>query len=110
MIRTNTYNHTFVATCPSDGEKIIYSLKIKAQETIMVEHIKTATALIKKGMQEQIADDLFLRFGGEQKLTGTHQGVLIISRRTEKAKKEISPTLSSCYCDLVHTTCSHCKG
>lgn len=109
MIAINEYQHTFVATCPNDGDQIIYELVIRTKETIMVEHIKTATALIKKGIHEQIADDLFLRFGGDQELTAVHQGLRIKSKRTNE-KKEVLPTLSSCYCDLIHTTCSHCKG
>ncbi|AOX26861.1 TPA: hypothetical protein ACNH9H_001786 [Pseudomonas aeruginosa] len=45
----NTYRHTFAATCPSDGDVIMYSLEIRSQTMIRVEHIKTATALIKHG-------------------------------------------------------------
>jgi len=77
----NEYQHTFVATCPNDGDQIIYELVILSPVTIMVEHIKTATALIKKGIHEQIADDLFLSFGGYQELTAIHQGVRIKSLR-----------------------------
>lgn len=82
VISINEYQHTFVATCPNDGDQIIYDLVIRSSTTIMVEHIKTATALIKKGIHEQIADDLFLRFGGEQELTATHQGVRLKSLRS----------------------------
>ncbi|MNP17897.1 hypothetical protein D3C76_1103460 [compost metagenome] len=42
---------------------------------IRVEHIKTATALIKQG--EQIADHLAERFGGEQVIKAVHQGAEI---------------------------------
>lgn len=73
----NIYRHTFVATCPSDGESIIYRLEIKTTKVIMVEHIKTATDLIKTGYHEQIADQLYDRFGGEHKILATHQGVEI---------------------------------
>lgn len=81
MISMNTYRHTFVATCPSDGESIIYRLEIKAPKVIMVEHIRAATALIKKGYHEQIADQLHERFGGEQRIVATHQGVEIETLR-----------------------------
>lgn len=81
MIAVNIYQHTFVATCPSDGESIIYRLEIKAPKVIMVEHIRTATALIKKGYHEQIADQLHDRFGGEQLIVATHQGVEIQTLR-----------------------------
>ena len=81
MIGLNIYRHTFIAECPSDGDSIIYRLEIKAPKVIMVEHIRTATALIKKGYHEQIADQLHDRFGGEQRIVATHQGVEIETLR-----------------------------
>ncbi|WP_122672577.1 hypothetical protein [Pseudomonas viridiflava] len=74
---SNTYRHTFKAVCPSDGETIIYRLEIRSSAVIMVEHIKTATALIKSGYHERIADDFSERFGGDQTMIATHQGVEI---------------------------------
>lgn len=71
----NIYTHTFAATCPSDGETIIYTLEIRSLKMIHVEHIKVATALIKKGWHEQIADRLSESLGGEQTITAIHQGV-----------------------------------
>lgn len=71
----NIYRKTFVAVCPNDGEAIIYDLKIETYRTIFVEHINTATALIKAGFQEAIADDLHRQFGGLQTIQATHQGV-----------------------------------
>lgn len=73
----NIYRHSFTAVCPADGEVIIYRLEIKSPIMIHVEHIKTATALIKKGWHEQIADDLAKCLGGDQTITATHQGVEI---------------------------------
>lgn len=73
----NTYRHTFAAVCPSDGETIVYRLELKSLSMIHVEHIKTATALIKKGWHEQIADRLAETFGGDQTIIATHQGVEI---------------------------------
>ncbi len=73
----NIYRHTFTATCPSDGDTIIYSWEIRSNRVVMVEHIKTATALIKSGYHERIADELLERFGGDQKIIATHQGVEI---------------------------------
>ena len=81
MISMNTYRHTFVATCPSGGDSIVYSLEIKGPAIIMVEHIRTATALIKRGYHEQIADQLHERFGGEQRIVAVHQGVQIETLR-----------------------------
>jgi hypothetical protein len=73
----NIYRHTFSAVCPSDGETIIYQMEIRSLAMIHVEHIKTATALIKKGWHEAIADRLSESLGGEQTITATHQGVEI---------------------------------
>lgn len=42
---------------------------------IPVEHIVTATMLIKQGFHEQIADELHRRFGGRQVLQAHHHGV-----------------------------------
>lgn len=80
----NIYKHWFVAICPNDGEHIYYRLQIRTPKTILVEHIRTATALIKKGFQEQIADQLFDQFGGDLRLFGTHQGVEIESVRLDE--------------------------
>lgn len=44
---------------------------------IHVEHIRAATALIKKGWHEQIADRLSESLGGDQTIIATHQGVEI---------------------------------
>ena len=73
----NTYRHTFVAVCPSDGETIVYRLELKSLSMIHVEHIRAATALIKKGWHEQIADRLADSLGGDQTIIATHQGVEI---------------------------------
>ncbi|NNA97380.1 hypothetical protein [Pseudomonas gessardii] len=73
----NTYRHTFAAVCPSDGETIVYRLELRSTTMIHVEHIKTATALIKKGWHEQIADSLAESLGGDQTIIATHQGVEI---------------------------------
>lgn len=71
----NIYRKTFVAVCPNDGEAIIYDLKIETERRIYVEHINTATALIKAGFHEAIADELHQQFGGLQTIQATHQGV-----------------------------------
>ncbi|EPB6595612.1 TPA: hypothetical protein ACKRQ2_005117 [Pseudomonas aeruginosa] len=71
----NTYRHTFVAECPADGEQIIYRLEIRSHTMIRVEQVLTATALIKRGFQEEIADRLHAQLGGEQRIVGVHQGV-----------------------------------
>lgn len=77
----NIYRHTFVAQCPADGEQIIYALEIRSPTMIRVEHIRTSTALIKRGYHEEIADTLYEHLGGEQRIIATHQGVEIESIR-----------------------------
>lgn len=72
----NTYTRQFVAACPNNNVPIIYNLRIEAGDRmIQVEHIVTATALIKQGFHEQIADELHRRFGGRQVLRAHHHGV-----------------------------------
>jgi hypothetical protein len=73
----NIYRHTFAAVGPADGETIIYQLEIRSLPMIHVEHIKTATALIKTGWHEQIADHLAEHLGGDQTIVATHQAVEI---------------------------------
>lgn len=80
----NIYRHTFAATCPNDGDLIVYRLEIRSLCMIWVEHIKAATAIIKSGIQEQIADQLHDRFGGDLTLIGNHQGVEIESIRLKE--------------------------
>jgi len=80
----NRYSHQFVAACPNNGMQIIYNLVIEtADKMIQVEHITTATALIKQGFHEQIADELHRRFGGLQTLRAHHHGVDIETVRGE---------------------------
>lgn len=73
----NRYSRIFVAACPNNGEQIIYTLiiEVEADQMLQVEHIVTATALIKRGYHEQIADELHRRFGGRQVLRAHHHGV-----------------------------------
>jgi len=77
----NIYRYQFTAACPSNGEQIVYSLEIHSCARVMVEHIKTACALHKRGYHEDIADDLHQRFGGLQIISANHHGVAIESRR-----------------------------
>lgn len=79
----NIYRHTFATSCPNDGDMIVYRLEIRSDSIIWVEHIKTATALIKSGIQELIADSLHKTLGGSLTLIGTHQGIEIESIRLE---------------------------
>lgn len=78
---SNTYRHTFTAICPGDGEVIVYNLEIRSQSMIRVEQIKTATAHIKQGFHEEIADQLHELFGGNQLIKAIHQGVELETER-----------------------------
>ena len=81
MITKNSYSHKFVAVCPSDGEKIVYSITITTEKMIMVEDIRRRLSLINTGYQETIADELFEHFGGRQVIEAEHQGVKITTER-----------------------------
>ena len=81
-MKTNTYKHTFVAECPGNSQPIVYQLTISTNDKILVEHIVTACALIKRGYQEAIADQLLLQFGGHQTITAHHHGVDIETTRS----------------------------
>lgn len=86
----NIYRHTFAANCPNDGDLIIYRLEIRSVDIIWVEHIKASCALIKSGIQEQIADSLHKTLGGSLTLVGIHQGIEIESIRQEPKQNVIS--------------------
>lgn len=77
----NVYRRQFVSVCPADGDAIVYALEIRSATMVRVEHINIALALEAKAFHEDIADRLFDRFGGEQRMTAVHQGVEIETRR-----------------------------
>jgi len=80
----NIYTRQFVADCPNNSQPIVYSLRIETVDRMIpVEHIVTATALIKRGYHEQIADELHRRFGGRQALRAHHHGVDIETIRED---------------------------
>ena len=82
MTVKNIYTYTFVATCPANGEAIVYKMEIQSDQKILVEHIKTAAALIRHGYHEDIANTLFAQFGGIQTIEATHHGVDIKTVRS----------------------------
>lgn len=79
----NSYGRTFSAACPNNGEEITYRLAIETTAIIMVEHIVTATRMIRNGYHESIADALHRQFGGRQVLVAHHHGVDITTVRGE---------------------------
>lgn len=76
----NTYRYQFVAKCPRDDRRIVYSLTIKSDDTIMAEDIVSATSGL-TGFQEEIADSLSRRFGGNQTIVAVHSGVEVETLR-----------------------------
>jgi hypothetical protein len=76
----NIYTHEFSVACPNNGDQIAYTLYIATVgRMIFAEHIIAATEMIKEGLHEKIADELFERFGGIQVLTANHGlGILTI--------------------------------
>jgi hypothetical protein len=71
----NIYRRVFIADCPNNSDPIIYTIAIESEKQIMVEHIVTATLMIRRGYHEAIADDLHRQFGGRQVLRAHHHGV-----------------------------------
>lgn len=81
-MRSNTYDHTFTATCPNDGASISYSLNIETTGVVvMAEAIEGACAFAAPVYHEDIADQLHSLFGGHQVLSATHGGVRVTTRR-----------------------------
>ena len=77
----NKYEFTFYSECPSDGDIILYTVKIESNEVIMAEELTDYIKKFSKGYQEAIADDLFKKFKGKQTIQATHQGVKITTVR-----------------------------
>lgn len=71
----NIYRRTFTAVCPNNGQAIDYALEIRHSDTVMVEGIVKATSALEPTYHEDLADDLWQRFGGLQKLSAHHHGV-----------------------------------
>ena len=79
----NAYSTEFFATCPNNGIRIKYHLRIQTYETLAVEAILAALEATSEGFHEEVADELFARFGGVQTLVADHHGVTIETTRTK---------------------------
>jgi hypothetical protein len=73
----NTYTIDFFGTCPKNGLRVAYKLKISTGEVIPVEDILAAADLSDDKFHEDIADEMLTRFGGQQTLVADHHGVRI---------------------------------
>lgn len=81
----NRYDHQFFAICPTDNASIEYSLTIKTDRVIMVEDIMAACQARPTIYHEDLADTLFAKLGGRQKLRAMHQGIHITTTREKSA-------------------------
>ena len=77
----NTYETEFFCRCPKNNIRIKYLLTIQTSEKIMVEAIIEAVDMLMKGFHEDIADELYEKFGGLQTLAADHHGVKITTHR-----------------------------
>ena len=62
-------------------KQITYELEIKHTDKILVEDILETISKLLIGYHENIADELFKKFGGEQTLIANHHGVFIETER-----------------------------
>jgi len=77
----NTYKTKFFVRCPVNNEEISYKFEIKINKKILVEEILDFVNKFDAGFHEDIADELFEKFGGVQKISANHHGVVIHTER-----------------------------
>ena len=77
----NKYTVKFFAKCPANGVRVEYTLSITANKTIKVEMLIDTISQYDGWFHEDIADNLFDRFGGHQLLSAFHHGVFIETTR-----------------------------
>jgi hypothetical protein len=78
----NTYTTEFFATCPNNGIRIRYRLRIETRAALPVEQIIAAVESVGEVFHEDLADQLHRQFGGLQTLTADHHSVTIETTRT----------------------------
>lgn len=83
--RLNRYQTLFSAACPVNGQLINYDLTIVTGDVIMVEELQQHLYGIGRGLHEDIADSLWLKFGGHQTLAARHHGVDIKTERSPQS-------------------------
>lgn len=89
MVR-NTYTSKLVAKCPVNDDFDIYTVVIVATKLILAEDI-TAILLEFKGKeayQENLTEQLAMKFGSYVRLEGDHRGVFIVSEFDPSTKVE----------------------
>ena len=75
------YITKFIALCPVNDKPIKYRLEIKHTDKILVEDILEVVNKFASAFHEDIADELFFKFGGKQTLVANHHGVVIQTKR-----------------------------
>lgn len=72
----NIYRTTFTSVCPVNGKSVRYDLEIEASHVIRAEDLMAACRP-GPSLHEDLADQLFDRFGGRQTMRANHHGVHI---------------------------------
>lgn len=71
----NRYTYRFSVKCPNNNRVVEYRLILDSQRMIMVEDIAKKCKSLKPTYHEQIADQLYDAFGGQQTIRAHHHGV-----------------------------------
>ena len=78
----NRYEAKFSMNCPNDDEDIAYTLIIESDSMLMVERINGIIEHASpRDFHEELATYFHGELGGSQRLTATHQGVIITTVR-----------------------------
>jgi len=80
-MKENNYQVGFFCRCPVNNIRIYYMLTIKTDKTILVEKLINRVSSVSEKFHEDLADELFLEFGGYQKLEADHHGVYLSTTR-----------------------------
>ena len=78
---TNAYTTEFFATCPNNGTRVKYRLRIETHEMLAVEDIVATVENVGDSFHEELADEMLKRFGGKQMMVADHHGVTIETTR-----------------------------
>lgn len=77
----NAYTTEFFCTCPNNGVRIHYRLRIETGMVLSVEELIAVVETFDSGYHEDLANELSERFGGRQTLIADHHGVIIETTR-----------------------------
>ncbi len=80
----NIYRFNFEVDCPNNDQRIAYQVEIQSARTIMVENIAGYFLSLTSAFHEDIADNAYQRFGGQQIIKAHHHGVGVETRRGEE--------------------------